>query len=53
MGHADFYPFVVPSTVVKKLAFVHRAVRDRTASDISRIKSGVSAHAEFGDVLWP
>ena len=29
MGHADFYPFVVPAAAVRKLAFVHRAIRDR------------------------
>ncbi len=29
MGHADFYPFVIPAAAVKKLAFVHRAIRDR------------------------
>jgi hypothetical protein len=27
IGHADFYPFVIPPPVVDKLAFVHRAVR--------------------------
>ena len=27
IGHADFYPFVIPPPVVDKLAFVHRVVR--------------------------
>jgi hypothetical protein len=30
MGHADFYPFIIPPPVVDKLAFVHRAVRAAT-----------------------
>jgi hypothetical protein len=29
MGHEDFYPFVLSEAAVTKLAFVHRAVRDR------------------------
>ena len=29
MGHADFYPFVIPSAAMGKLAFVHRAIRER------------------------
>jgi hypothetical protein len=27
MGHADFYPFVIPEMAVTKLAFVHRVIR--------------------------
>lgn len=27
MGHADFYPFVVPAAAYDKLAFVHRVIR--------------------------
>jgi hypothetical protein len=27
IGHADFYPFIIPPPVVEKLAFVHRVVR--------------------------
>lgn len=27
MGHADFYPFVIPELAVTKLAFVHRVIR--------------------------
>jgi hypothetical protein len=27
MGHADFYPFVIPAMAVEKLAFVHRVIR--------------------------
>lgn len=30
MGHDDFYPFVIPAPAVAKLAFVHRAIRDRS-----------------------
>jgi hypothetical protein len=30
MGHADFYPFVIPPPVVEKLAFVHRVIRATT-----------------------
>jgi hypothetical protein len=30
IGHADFYPFVIPPPVVDKLAFVHRVVRQAT-----------------------
>jgi hypothetical protein len=29
MGHEDFYPFVIPGPAVEKLAFVHRAIRER------------------------
>lgn len=29
MGHEDFYPVVIPPPAVSKLAFVHRAIRDR------------------------
>lgn len=29
MGIVDFYPFVLPQPAIDKLAFVHRAVRDR------------------------
>ena len=29
MGHDDFYPFIIPAAAVAKLAFVHRAIRDR------------------------
>lgn len=28
MGHADFYPFVLPEMAVTKLAFVHRVIRE-------------------------
>ncbi|MEQ1653295.1 MAG: putative zinc-binding peptidase [Hyphomicrobium sp.] len=28
MGHADFYPFVIPALAYEKLAFVHKVVRD-------------------------
>ena len=28
IGHADFYPFVLPELAVTKLAFVHRVIRD-------------------------
>ena len=31
MGHEDFYPFVIPEPAVAKLAFVHRAIRERQA----------------------
>jgi hypothetical protein len=27
MGHADFYPFVIPAPAYDKLAFVHRVIR--------------------------
>lgn len=27
MGHADFYPFVIPEVAATKLAFVHRVIR--------------------------
>ena len=30
MGHADFYPFVIPEMAVTKLAFVHRVIRQAT-----------------------
>jgi hypothetical protein len=30
MGHADFYPFIIPPPVVDKLAFVHQVVRAAT-----------------------
>jgi hypothetical protein len=30
IGHADFYPFVIPPPVVEKLAFVHQVVRAAT-----------------------
>ena len=29
MGHADFYPFVIPASAWKKLEFVQRVIRDR------------------------
>jgi hypothetical protein len=29
MGHDDFYPFVIPGPAKDKLAFVHRAIRER------------------------
>jgi len=28
MGHADYYPFVIPALAYDKLAFVHQAIRD-------------------------
>lgn len=28
MGHADFYPFVIPAAAYEKLAFVHRLIRE-------------------------
>jgi hypothetical protein len=28
MGHADFYPFVIPEVAATKLAFVHRVIRE-------------------------
>lgn len=31
MGHGDFYPFVVPAPAYEKLAFVHEAIRARSA----------------------
>ncbi len=31
MGHRDFYPFVTPSAVISKFAFVHRAIRKAVA----------------------
>lgn len=30
MGHADFYPFVIPAPAYQKLEFVHRAIRRST-----------------------
>ena len=30
MGHADFYPFVIPAMAVAKLDFVHRVIRRST-----------------------
>jgi hypothetical protein len=29
MGHADFYPFVIPEPAREKLRFVHRVIRAR------------------------
>jgi len=31
MGHADFYPFVIPAPAMAKLAFVHRIIRAQRA----------------------
>jgi hypothetical protein len=36
MGHADFYPFVLPEMAVTKLAFVHRVIRQATLGAPSR-----------------
>ena len=32
MGHNDFYPFVIPAPALKKLAFVHHAIREYVAA---------------------
>jgi hypothetical protein len=39
MGHDDFYPFVITSTVYEKLAFVHRVIRGemQQSAAISRL----------------
>lgn len=36
MGHADFYPFVVPEVAITKLAFVHRIIRASTQAAATR-----------------
>ncbi len=36
MGHSDFYPFVIPVDAYKKLAFIHRLVRERRSVAPSR-----------------
>ncbi len=33
MGHADFYPFVIPAPAYDKLAFVHRIIREGRAQN--------------------
>ena len=38
MGHADFYPFVIPAAAVTKLAFVHRAVRDHQVARPANVR---------------
>jgi hypothetical protein len=51
MGHDDFYPFVVPPAAVKKLAFVHDAIRDRTRARVSLMKSEGSLEPQMGGAL--
>ena len=42
MGHADFYPFVVPPAAVAKLGFVHKAIRGAVATPAKTVRAAAA-----------